>query len=138
MYFRQYDFFQIQIQHLLSYLRVMFISQNFLVMKKSMFFGYFTNFKHLQCCLDVDFSPPCHQHTSLSIALSRVSTTFLDRFLDHKTLFFVFFKSYNRFVTKGLIEALFQDLFKTSDMMTVEELKKYFILMRMEKQALFS
>ena len=55
------------------------------------------------CCLNVDLPPPCHKHTSkLSIALSPMSIELLDRFLDQKTWFFVFSKSYARFGAKGL------------------------------------
>ena len=59
------------------------------------------------CCLNVDLPPPCHKHTSkLSIALSPMSIELLDRFLDQKTWFFVFSKSYARFDTpchKGIV-----------------------------------
>ena len=55
------------------------------------------------CCLNVDLPPPCHKHISkLSIALSPMSIELLDRFLDQKTWFFVFSKSYARFGAKGL------------------------------------
>ena len=55
------------------------------------------------CCLNVDLYLSFHKHTpKLPLALSRLSRSLLDRFLNDKTWFFVFSTLYARWVTKGL------------------------------------
>ena len=55
------------------------------------------------CCLNADLYLSFHKHTpKLPLALSRLSRSLLDRFLNDKTWFFVFSTLYARWVTKGL------------------------------------
>ena len=61
------------------------------------------------CCLNVDLYLSFHKHTpKLPLALSRLSRSLLDRFLNDKTWFFVFSTLYARWVTKGLRDTFFK------------------------------
>ena len=86
--------------------RLIFIPAQNRVTKKACFLSILRISKHpsvARCWLSVDFYLSCHKHTSkLLVALSRVSKSLLDRFLDRKTWFFVFSDFYARCVPKGL------------------------------------
>ena len=109
MFFRYHGNFSIKLSHVPSYITTYKNSKTNRAQKKACFLSTLRISKHpsvARCWLSVDFYLSCHKHTpKLLIALSRVSKSLLDRFLDRKTWFFVFSDFYARCGAKGLIQA---------------------------------
>ena len=107
MFFRYHGNFSIKLSHIPSYITTYKNSKTKRAQEKACFLSILQISKHAsvaRCWLIVDFYLSCHKHTSkLLVALSRVSKSLLDRFLDRKTWFFVFSDFYARCVPKGLI-----------------------------------
>ena len=106
MFFRYHGNFSIKLSHIPSYITTYKNSKTKRAQEKACFLSILQISKHAsvaRCWLIVDFYLSCHKHTSkLLVALSRVSKSLLDRFLDRKTWFFVFSDFYARCVPKGL------------------------------------
>ena len=98
--------FWIKLSRVPSYITTYKNSKTKRAQEKTCFLSVLQISKHAsvaRCWLIVDFYLSCHKHTSkLLVALSRVSKSLLDRFLDRKTWFFVFSDFYAQCVPKGL------------------------------------
>ena len=106
MFFRYHGNFSIKLSHIPSYKN----SKAKRAQEKACFLSILQISKHAsvaRCWLSVDFYLSCHKHTSkLLVALSRVSKSLLNRFLNRKTWFFVFSDFYARCVANWLRNTL--------------------------------
>ena len=123
--FRYHGIFWNKLSHIMRYFTTYENSRTKRAQKKACFLLILRISKSpsvAMCCLNVDLYLSFHKHTpKLPLALSRLSRSLLDRFLNDKTWFFVFSTLYARWVTKGL---------RTQIWSTCQNIKKFKVVSR--------